>query len=97
VWERFKEEHGIDATYDWNEYNGLTDPERFKLMKNHVTTTVMIRDDDGWKIKSQQNVGPEGGKQQTDLLKLGKVYERRLTIGEEVTAEVADGVLETHD
>ena len=97
VWERFKEEHGIDATYDWNEYNGLTDPERFKLMKNNVTTTVMIRDDEGWKIKSQQNVGPEGGKQQTDLLKLGKVYERRLTIGEEVTAEVADGVLETHD
>jgi hypothetical protein len=96
VWAAFKEEHGIDATYDWDEYNGLTDQERFRLMKNHVTTTVMIRDDEGWKIKSQQNVGPEGGKQQTDLLKLGKVYEKRLEIGEEATAEVVDGAVEAH-
>ena len=97
VWKTFKEENGIDATYDWSEYNGLSNDERVKLLKNHVTTTVMIRDDEGWSIKSQQNVGPEGGKQQTDLLKLGKVFGRRLHLGEEVNVDVVDGEAETHD
>ena len=97
VWNTFKEDNDIEATYDWNEYNGLSDDDRVTKRKNHVTTTVMIRDKDGWTIKSQQNVGPEGGKQQTDLLKVGKVFGKRLELGEEATVDVVDGTGEVHD
>jgi hypothetical protein len=95
-WKTFKEQNGIDATYDWNEYNGLSSDERGKLLKNHVTTTVMIRDAQGWKIQSQQNVGPAGGDQRAEMLKIGKIFGKRLALGQDVTVDIVGGKVDVH-
>ena len=81
-WETFKQDNEIVDTYDWDEYNndgqGITE---------HVTTTVLIRDANGeWTVKSQQSRGPVGGGDA--LLQIGKVYGRRLNVGEEEQFDV---------
>ena len=88
MWGTFKEEQNIGQTYDWATYNDLSDDDRYRLMKNHATTTIMVRDDNGWKIASQQNVNKSGPDQRTELLKIGKLAEERVDIGHEGHFEV---------
>lgn len=95
-WKALKDENNVTATYDWRDYNDLSDDERNKQHRNHATTTVLIRDAQGWKIKSQQNVGPEGGRQNTDLLKVGTIFEERLKIGDQANVDFVNGKARAH-
>jgi hypothetical protein len=55
-----------------------------ETQRNEEVTTMMIRNTDGsWRIKSQQNIGPEGGDQTAAVLELAKIAGRQLSVGEE--------------
>lgn len=89
-WKEFKRRNSIAAIFDWADYNSLKPEEISKLFKNHVTTTIMFRDMEGWKIKSQQNVGPQGGDQRR-IVHCGNVVAPRLAVGQDLKLDVEGG------
>lgn len=76
-WEEFQSDNNIIDTYDWDEYN--QEPEASKSPTEHITTTVLVRDQEGqWNIKSQQNRGPVGGGD--SALQVGYIHGRKLKV-----------------